>query len=98
MTSENKVIKHAQGYVINRDPIRHMLIEKMTAFNECEKTILTEIRVHEADFKGLRISYLLAKLKTYVGLARVSNTLYPKRNGLIGSNKKSGCCLRILKN
>jgi hypothetical protein len=75
MTSENKVIKHEAGYVINRDPVRHILIEKIAAFNECEKTILTEIRTHEADFTGLRISYFLAKLKTYVGLARVSE--YP---------------------
>lgn len=75
MTSENKVIKHAQGYIINRDPVRHILIEKISIFNECEKTILREIRTHEADFIGLRISYLLAKLKTYVGLARISE--YP---------------------
>ena len=27
MTSENKVIKHAAGYVINRDPVCHILIE-----------------------------------------------------------------------
>ena len=75
MTSENKVIKHTQGYVISRDPVRHILIEKIAAFNECEKTILKEIRAHEGDFTGLRISYLLAKLKTYVGLARISE--YP---------------------
>ena len=75
MTSENKVIKHAAGYVINRDPVRHILIEKIAAFNQCEKTILKEIRAHEADFTGLRIRYLLAKLKTYVGLARISE--YP---------------------
>lgn len=75
MTSENKIIKHAPGYVINGDPVRHILIEKIAAFNECEKIILKEIRVHEADFTGLRINYLLAKLKTYVGLGRISE--YP---------------------
>lgn len=31
--------------------------------------------LHEADFTALRIGYLLAKLKTYVGLARISE--YP---------------------
>ena len=39
------------------------------------KIILQEIRVHQADFTGLRVGYLLAKLKTYVGLARISK--YP---------------------
>ncbi|MFN7709946.1 MAG: hypothetical protein ACK5O7_03175 [Holosporales bacterium] len=75
MTSENKVIKHDQGYVIHRDPVRHRLIMNISAFSECEKTIFKEIRTHEADFTALRISYLLAKLKTYVGLARISE--YP---------------------
>lgn len=75
MTSENKVIKQPWGYVISRDLVRHILVEKISAFTECEKTILKEIRAHEADFTSLRISYLLAKLKTYVGLARISE--YP---------------------
>lgn len=75
MTSEHKVIKHLCGYVINRDLVQHILVEKISAFNEAEKTILQEIRAHEADFAGLRISALLAKLKTYVGLARISE--YP---------------------
>ena len=75
MTSRSKVIKNAAGYVINRDLLRHILIEKIAAFNECEKIILKEIRAHEADFTGIRITYLLTKLKTYVGLARISE--YP---------------------
>ena len=75
MTSQNQVVKHAQGYVINRDPIRPILVEKISTFNDCEKIILREIRTHEADFTGLRIAYFLAKLKTYVGLARISE--YP---------------------
>lgn len=75
MTSENKVIKHPWGYVMNRDPVRHTIIEKISAFKECEKTILKEIQAHEADFTVLRLSYLLTKLKTYVGLARISE--YP---------------------
>ncbi len=75
MTSQNKVIKHTQGYVINRELVSHILVEKISIFNECEKTILKEICAHEADFTNLRINYLLAKLKTYVGLTRISQ--YP---------------------
>lgn len=74
-TSESKVIKHHLGYVINRDLILDRVAENISSFNECEKVILKEIRSHEADFIYLRISYLLAKLKTYVGLARISE--YP---------------------
>jgi hypothetical protein len=75
LTSENKAIKHAQGYVINRDPVREILIEKIAVFNECEHIILEKIRVHEADFTGLRAQYLFSKLRTYIGLARISE--YP---------------------
>ncbi|MDB6095727.1 MAG: hypothetical protein JWM09_5 [Francisellaceae bacterium] len=75
MTAQNKVIKYFQGYVIHRDPVKPILIEAISTFNECQKTILQEIRVHEAEFIGIRINYLLVKLKTYVGLARISE--YP---------------------
>jgi hypothetical protein len=75
MTSNNKIIKNSQGYMINRDPIKDAIVEIISTFNECEKTILHEIRTHEADFIALRINYCLAKLKTYVGLARISE--YP---------------------
>jgi hypothetical protein len=36
------------GDVINRDPARHILVEKICALNECEKIILKEICMHEA--------------------------------------------------
>ena len=75
LTSEHKIIWHAQGYVINRDPIRSVLVEKIALFNVCEQTILEQIRAHEADFTGIRVQYLFAKLRTYVGLARSSE--YP---------------------
>jgi hypothetical protein len=36
---------------------------------------LKEIHTHESDFFGIRIQYLLSKLRTYIGLARISE--YP---------------------
>ncbi|MDF2965079.1 MAG: hypothetical protein K0Q51_467 [Rickettsiaceae bacterium] len=75
LTSQTKIIKHSKGFCLNRDPIKHILVEKIITFKECEQTILKEIRIHEADFNALRINYLLAKLKTYIGLARISE--YP---------------------
>jgi DNA-binding winged helix-turn-helix (wHTH) protein len=75
VTSENKIIKHEGEYIIDRTVVRTALIDKISLFSDCEKIILKETRTHEADFMGLRMSYLLAKLKTYVGLARISE--YP---------------------
>jgi hypothetical protein len=75
LTSQRSVIRHVQGYVIDRDPIRALLIEKITLFNQASDGILREIRVAEADFTGIRVQYLLAKLRTYVGMTRISE--YP---------------------
>lgn len=75
LTSKHKVIRHPQGYVIDRDPIRSVLVEKIRLFNQSSDAILNEIRVHEADFTGIRVEYLLAKLRTYVGMTRISE--YP---------------------
>jgi hypothetical protein len=70
LTTRGKIIRNSHGYVMERNT--EILQEKISIFNECEKTILRQIRMHEADFIFLRIQYLLAKLKTYVGLARIS--------------------------
>jgi DNA-binding winged helix-turn-helix (wHTH) protein len=70
LTAHGKIIRNFHGYVMERDT--EILEEKISIFNECEKTILQQIRMHEADFIFLRAQYLLAKLKTYVGLARIS--------------------------
>jgi hypothetical protein len=70
LTAHGKIIRNSHGYVMERDA--EILREKISIFNECEKMILQQIRMHEADFIFLRIQYLLAKLKTYIGLARIS--------------------------
>jgi DNA-binding winged helix-turn-helix (wHTH) protein len=70
LTAHGKIIRNSHGYVMERNT--KILEEKIPIFNESEKTILQQIRMHEADFLFLRVQYLLAKLKTYVGLARIS--------------------------
>lgn len=64
------IIKNSCGYIQKRDPKE---IEKnMEIFINCEKEILKSVNMHKVDFLFLRIQYLLTKLKTYVGLARIS--------------------------
>ncbi|MEY4464063.1 MAG: hypothetical protein RLZZ81_1034 [Pseudomonadota bacterium] len=75
MTTQCKIIYSPQGYIMNCDPVRKVIVEKLSIFNECEQIILKEIRTHEAEFISLRIAYLFAKLKTFIGLARISE--YP---------------------
>lgn len=75
LTEKGKIIKQSQGYVIDRQTIRDVLSQKIEGFNALEKILLQELRLHEADFMRLRIEYSLSKLKTYIGLARISE--YP---------------------
>ncbi len=75
ITIECKVIKYDQGYIINRSIIADVLIKNIDIFDECKASILKEIPLHAVDFKMLRITYILAKLRTYIGLARISE--YP---------------------
>ncbi len=69
------MVKKSQGYVINRESIKAILVEKITIFNNCEQIIIEQICAHEADFIAIRVQYLLAKLRTYIGLTRISE--YP---------------------
>jgi len=75
MTKRNALIRSPDGYIMNRDMERELLVQQIELFKECERIILKEIRCHEADFYRLRIEYTLAKIKTYIGLARISE--YP---------------------
>ncbi|GHU15839.1 hypothetical protein FACS189449_13610 [Alphaproteobacteria bacterium] len=70
LTSGSKIVRNSHGYVLERNS--KILEEKIEIFNSCEKNIMKQICAHEADFVFLRTQYLLAKLKTYVGLARIS--------------------------
>jgi hypothetical protein len=70
LTTRGKIIKNSYGYVMERNA--EILEKKISIFNDCEKVILNQISSHEADFIYLRVEYLLAKLKTYIGFARIS--------------------------
>jgi hypothetical protein len=74
-TADSNIIRIPQGFVIDRTLWLDILVEKINGFNKLSDDILREIRTHEADFFGIRIQYLLSKLRTYIGLARISE--YP---------------------
>lgn len=72
LTSESKIVKHHWGFIIYREPYRKILDKNISLFNRAADVISKEIRVHDADFLNIRIQYLLAKLRTYIGLGRIS--------------------------
>jgi hypothetical protein len=75
LTEKSQIIRHSQGYVMNRSLIKECLVENIRLFNDYEKLLMKEICMHEADLTSLRLTYFLAKLKTYISLARISE--YP---------------------
>ena len=75
LTAKTKIVKRSPGYVMKREDIQPALVEAVATFNACEKTILKELRSHEAEFAIIRIQYHLARLRTYVGMSRISE--YP---------------------
>lgn len=75
MTTQAKIVKHHWGYMTDREPWRDRIAALIASFKDSVDMIWQELRLHEADFLALRIHDLLARLKTYVGLARLSE--YP---------------------
>ena len=69
-TEKSEIISGSYGYIQKRDSAQSE--KNIKIFNRCEKEILDSLHMHEADFIFLRIQYLLAKLKTYIGFVRIS--------------------------
>jgi hypothetical protein len=60
------------GYIMDRRPVKEVVASNLEIFDKCISSIVHESQLHNADFKLLRLQYILAKLKTYIGLARIS--------------------------
>lgn len=75
LTAEYKIVPNSSGFISERNLCSQVIAENITIFNKEIAVIMREIRLHEAEFIYIRLEYLLANLRTYVGLARVSE--YP---------------------
>jgi DNA-binding winged helix-turn-helix (wHTH) protein len=72
VTSQCEIIQSPDGYIMNRNPVKEVIASNFDIFNKCVSSIIQEAQLHNADFMLLRLQYVLAKLKTYIGLARIS--------------------------
>jgi hypothetical protein len=71
-TSQCEIIQSSDGYIMNRTPVKDAIVNNLEIFDACVANIIHDAQLHSADFKLLRLQYIFAKLKTYVGLARIS--------------------------
>jgi DNA-binding winged helix-turn-helix (wHTH) protein len=81
-TIKCEVISHDDWYVMDRDPTKGLIASNLDIFDKCATSIIHEAQLHNADFNLLRLQYIFAKLKTYIGLARISEYSISKNQWL----------------
>ena len=72
LSTKCSITKIDDGFVLQRKPIHIDLEHLLENYEKQKKKIYTELRLHIADFNYIRLEFLLAKLKTYFGLVRIS--------------------------
>lgn len=76
------IIKADDSFVLQRKPVHINLEHLLQNYEKQKNEIYTELRLHPADFTYIRLEFLLAKLKTYLGLARISEFSITKEKWL----------------
>lgn len=72
LSKKCSIIKADDDFILQRKTV-HANLEHLLENHEKQKNkIYAELRLHSADFIYIRLEFLLAKLKTYLGLARIS--------------------------
>ncbi|HCU07094.1 MAG TPA: hypothetical protein DIC42_05920 [Holosporales bacterium] len=72
LSKKCSITKADDSFILQRKPVHANLEHLLENFEKQKKKIYTELRLHPADFTYIRLEFILAKLKTYLGLARIS--------------------------
>ncbi len=72
LSKQCSMIKTDDGFILQRKPVHTNLQYLLEYYEKQKKKIFLELRLHPADFTSIRLEFLLVKLKTYLGLARIS--------------------------
>jgi hypothetical protein len=66
------VVKSDDHFRLQRKLVHAELELMIEGFEVQKKSIFNELKLHPQDFVSIRLEFVFAKLKTYVGLARIS--------------------------
>jgi hypothetical protein len=66
------ITKADDGFILQRKPAHRELDHLLDHYNKQKKKLYAELRLYPVDLVYIRLEFILAKLKTYLGLARVS--------------------------
>ena len=72
LSKKCSITKADDGFILQRKPVHTKLEHLLENYEKQKKKIYAELRLHPADFTFIRLEFLLAKLKTYLGIARIS--------------------------
>jgi DNA-binding winged helix-turn-helix (wHTH) protein len=76
------ITKSEDGFILQRKPAHAELEHLLDHYDKQKKKLYAELRLHPVDFVYIRLEFILAKLKTYLGLARVSEFSITKEQWL----------------
>lgn len=72
LTSKIPIIKNENLYTLKRSLVSNELEKIVAVFNKCQKNLLKELKLHPVDMEHIRLELILSKIKTYIGLSRLS--------------------------
>lgn len=72
LTKKCPIKKSHVGFVLQRTSVHGEVEQLLERHENHKKKLFEELRLHKADFSAIRLEFTLAKLQTYLGLARIS--------------------------
>ena len=96
LTSKIPVIKYGNLYTLKRSSVNNDLEKIIGVFNEYQKNLLKELKLHPVDMEHIRLELILSKIKTYIGLSRLSEFSVTKEQWIEWHQSESNSLLNDL--
>lgn len=82
LSGKCSIVKSDEGFVLQRKSVHSEVESLLLQYDKQKKKLEAELKLHKADFISIRMDFIFAKLKTYIGLARISEFSISKEQWL----------------
>lgn len=82
LSSKCNIIQSEDGFILDRKSISSEIESLLKQFTTQQKKLFSELNHHPENFYMIRLELILAKLKTYLGIARISEFSVSKKQWL----------------
>lgn len=72
LSKKCSIVKSVDGFILQRKPVHQEIEQLLNQYEQQKLKLFAELRLHSSDFIAIRLEFTLAKLKTYLGLVRIS--------------------------